>query len=1205
MDDVLRATESSAPPKRLKGPLSSVRLASWEQPLFLLSCLVGVAGLVMFLWGAPVQAQTEAKDRIADRNLAVEEFSPLGPAENPGGFSQTLSVHLDGVPLERALLQIAESAGLRLSYGSEAVEGMRVELNLHEVTPRQAVEAVLEGTGLAPSFSQNGRVIVAPSANRSKAGISRVPSAPVENDPVRTSTDFATETVSVAAEQTPPVRREPTRIQHEVTGVVTGAEQGSPLPGVNVVVQGTQIGTTTRSDGSYSLEAPSPTDSLVFSFVGYQEQVVPIDSRSEVDVQLQPAVTALEEVVVNVGYQEQTVATTTGSVSQISGEDLEIEPTTNLTQTLQGTVPGVFGVTSTGRPGFDNSNLLIRGSATLNNNSPLVVIDGVPGRQGGLARLNPSDIESVSVLKDASAAIYGSRAANGVILVETKRGSTGETQVNVNVEQSYIQPTVIPEMADAPTYMQMLNEIDQYRGNQPRFSQEEIDNHRGDLSDSWEFHDTDWFEEAIADFSQQSEANASVTGGVEDLRYRVSLRGVTEGGIFTNSGMRFNQFGFRSNLDGDITEALALSLNLHGRLESRETPAWTRSGLDTAWDMIQWGKPFDCATWPNGKPCPAREQGIQPMVADRTGYDDRDQYYFQSSLSLKADIPVLDEWSAEGTVAYDQSFLNRKRWQNPWLLYHWDGSRDDSGEPILTAVESGPPEPRLQQWNETARDVLLRATTSYETSIGNHTGSVLIGSEYQEEEGQDMSAFRRFFPTDEIDLLFAGGQAQRANDGGAFHSARLNFFGRANYDYREKYLLEFVARYDGSYIFPKGDRFGFFPAVSAGWRLAQEEWFIDFSGGFFDRLKLRASYGQSGNDRIEPYQYLRTFGFNGQHAFIDGLAPRIAPTRVPNSDISWEVATQFDAGLQGAILGEKLTFDFTYFNHFRDDILWFRSEAVPAMAGFSLPRENIGQVRSRGVEGQVNYTQNITSDITVRAGANLSWAEDEIEFFAEPEGRLPWQRATGKPMNTELYYIADGIWSTQQEIDNNPSWPGARPGDVRFKDINGDGEINGADRRRIEENGRPDLMGAFNLGATIGQFDARLQFQGAAQVRKYVFAAAGERGNFFQQFADRRWTPENKDAIGPRSYNRVDPYWAQNQNTYFLRDGKYLRLRSARLNYTVPPDWSEQFGFEQFQVYLSGRNLLTWTPLEVHDPEGAPDVYPPERTFAMGVQLGF
>lgn len=1002
----------------------------------------------------------------------------------------------------------------------------------------------------------------------------------------------------------------PATAQHEVTGEVTDAETGRTLPGVNIVVKGTQIGASSRSDGTYTLEAPAPTDTLVFSFVGYQRTQVPINNRSVINVALQPTAIALEEVVVNVGYQEQNVQTVTGSVSQISGADLDIEPTSNLTQSLKGTVAGVFGVETSGRPGRDNVDLLIRGTSTLNDNDPLIVIDGVPARQGGLARLSPSDVQNVSVVKDASASIYGARAANGVILVETRRGQVGETRVNINFERGFSQPATIPEMADAPTYMQMLNELDVSRGTQPRFTQEQIEKHRNCPENSYTCFNTDWFDEALKNFSNQIQGSGSVSGGSESLQYRVSLQGVSETGILVNSGTGFNQVGFRSNLDGDINENISMTFDVHGRWENRDLPAWTR-GLNSAWEMLQRGKPTDPAFFPNGKPGPAQEEGINPVVSDRTGFSSSEKFFFQGNSSLEVDVPVVEGWGAEATVAYDQLFDNFERFQQPWTLYNFTG-RDEDGEPVLSATDVGPSDPNLTESKGTTQDILLRGTTSYETSLGgNHNITALVGTEYQWAEGDSLRAFRRFFPTTQIPELFAGGQAQRSNTGSSFERKRLSIFGRINYNYQQKYLLEFVSRYDGSFIFPEGDRWGFFPTVSVGWRLAQENWFDDFTGGFFSRLKLRASYGQVGNDKVGPFQFLRTFGFAGnQMAFGDGVASRLVQNRVPNPDITWEVASKLDVGIEGSLLNERLTFDVTYFQEEREDILLPAAASIPQTTGFSLPDQNIGVVDSRGVDSRIQYTQDLSSDVSFRVGMNLSWAQDEVEFIAEPEGQLERQRATGKPMDTPVVFIADGIWNTQDEIDNaDAHFPGARPGDVRFKDLNGDGTINGDDRKRLTVNGRPDFIGAFNLGATVGQFDVSVQFQGAGRVHHNVFTSAqGEFGNFFEKFAERRWTPENKEGPGPRSFNRNEPFWASNMSTFWYREAHYLRLKSTRVGYTVPTDLSQRFGVDQFQIYASGRNLLTFTPLEVGDPEirvGGAQRYPPERVFTVGIQMGF
>jgi TonB-linked SusC/RagA family outer membrane protein len=973
------------------------------------------------------------------------------------------------------------------------------------------------------------------------------------------------------------------------------------------------------------LRARSPNDTLAISYIGYERTEIPIDGRGSIEIALQRRIMTLEAVVVTVPYGEQTVATTTGSVSSISGEALDRIPTTNLSQSLQGTVPGLIGVNPSGRPGRDNSNLLIRGMSTLNDNSPLIVIDGIPERQGGLARLNPADIQSISVLKDASAAIYGSRAANGVILVTSKQGRAGAPRVSFDVETGWARPAVVPKMADAATYMQMLNEIDDSRGDPPRYSAAKIECHRTE-ADPWECPNTNWYDEGLKNFAPEVTTHASVTGGTDNVRYRLSAEGVTEDGILVNSAEGYDQLGFRSNIDGNISDHLSLSVNLHGRRENRELPAWTRENTNAptgnaAWELLQRGKPNEAAFWPNGLPGPDQENGVNPVASSATGYDNDQTYYFQGNVTLSLQVPGVEGWTVDGTVAYDRSFWNRKRWQKPWTLYHYAG-RDTNGEPILTGVQSGPPDPNLTQESNNVTDVLARVTTRYERTFGgSHNTALLLGTEWQKGDSNNVFIFRRFYPTDQIDLPFAGGIQQQNIGGGAGHEARLNYFGRLNYDYRQKYLLELVARYDGSYIFPKGKNFGLFPSISAGWRLDQEGWFTNRVGKVFDRLKLRASYGQTGNDKVAPYQFLETFGFEGQYGFGDGLGTRIAPTRVPNRNIHWEVATQFDIGLQGAILDERLAFDFTYFRHKRNDILWLRSEAVPQTAGFSLPVENIARMSNRGFEGELHFSQRLSENATLRASANITFAQDKVEYFAEAEGLLPWQRNTGRqwscptgsPGNCSdlgLYYIADGIFNDSAEVDSYPHLAGARPGDIVFRDIDGNDTLDARDRVRLNENSTPDIIGAFNVGATIGPFELFVLFQGATQVRQYVQAGSvGEFGNFFKEDADKRWTPQNPDAEGPRAWNRVDPYWASNRNTYFLHDAKYLRLKAASIAFSVPEAWLRKFGrMESLQVYLTGRNLLTWSPLKIIDPEirnQAGHEYPPERAFVFGLQMGF
>lgn len=988
---------------------------------------------------------------------------------------------------------------------------------------------------------------------------------------------------------------------HDVSGRVTSAEDGSPLPGVNVVLRGTSTGTVTDTDGRYELTAPAPTDTLVFSFVGYLRQEVPIAGRSVVDVELSIDDVSLDEVVV-IGYGARTKQTLSGAVSSVSGEDLEVAPVTNTSNTLVGRVPGLVAMNASGEPGNDGSVIRIRGNHTLGDNNPLIVVDGVPDRAGGLERINPNDIESISVLKDASAAIYGARAANGVILVTTKRGRTGPPRLSVEMNQGFNQPTRVPEMTDAATYLTMLNEISMYAGREPAYSEETIQKYR-EGADPWLYPNTDWFSETLKPLSAQTMGNVSVTGGSEDVTYYLSLRGLTEDGYYQNSATRFNQINFRSNFDAQINNSIRLRFDVGGRVEDRNYP--TRS-VGEIFRMVMRGKPHLPAVWPNGLPGPDIEYGDNPAVitTDATGYNQDQRNYLQTRLELNVDVPGIEGLSFRANGAFDRSFRENKNWQTPWTLYTWDGETyDQNGVPVVQGSQRGYSEPRLFQEYDRSQNILANLVGSYEWAGRDHAFSVLAGTEAQTFRNNFFNAFRRNYITDRIDQLFAGGEAGQNNSGRASQGARLNYFSRFNYDYQQKYLLEAVARLDGSYLFPEDKRYGFFPAVSAAWRLSQEPFFRN-GLPFFDEFKLRASMGRTGNDRIDPWQYLGTYGYSQGYVFGDQIAPGVFQTRTPNPGVGWEIANQFDVGLEATMMDHRLGVELDYFRYKRTDILWWRNESVPWTAGFSLPRENIGEVSSWGYDGMATYRAQLSDDAFMDIGLIATYTRNKIDFWDEAPGAPDYQRSTGAPMNTGLYYKAIGIFQSEDEIAGTPHWSGAQPGDVIFEDVNGDGEINGLDRVRIDKNNAPRFTGGVNLRAVYGDVDLSLLFQGAAGAVQYVFTESGEIGNFLQEFADNRWTPDNPSTTHPRTFNRNNEYWTNQPNTFWLRPTDYIRLKNLQIGYTLPPSLSRRVGLDRLRVYASGFNLLTLDRLKLLDPEATTQdgqYYPQKRVYNVGL----
>ena len=993
----------------------------------------------------------------------------------------------------------------------------------------------------------------------------------------------------------------------EVTGTVTDAQTDEPLPGVHVMIVGTTTGTVTDIDGNYSITVPDLDRSLHFTFIGYQPVVERLDGRTEVSVTMEISAIMGQEVIVT-GYgtvrQRETIS---GSVSAVTGDRLERVPTANLSNTLAGRVSGLSGVNLTGEPGYDGSTIRIRGNSTLGNNDPLIVIDGVPARQGGLERLNPHDIENVSILKDASAAIYGSRAANGVILITTRRGRSGAPRFQANVSQGFNQPTVVPNMANAATYLTMVNEIDMYAGRAPRTPAEEIDRYRNiEDQDPWLYADTDWYAEGLKPFSNETEASLSVSGGAESVQYRVSLRGLTEDAYYTNSATRYDQYEFRTNLDIDVSQNIQLGANVAGRFEDRNFP--TQSAGDQ-FRMLMRGYPHRHAVWPDGRPGPDIEYGTNPVVSasPETGHHNIDDYYVQTNLYANVNIPAIEGLSLRGHVAYDRRFQENEQWATPWTLYTWGGYVD--GEPTLNAGSRGPGTPQLTRTRSGWTDIAMNLVGTFQRAFDDHNIAFLIGTERETWNGQNIGAYREGFITDQFPQLDLGAAENRNNWGNSWHGARQNYFSRVNYDFNGTYLLEIVARFDGSYIFPAGDRYGFFPSASIGWRLSNEDWFQAGTSDIFNNFILRTSYGRTGNDQVDPYQFLGTYGFGSGYIFnFTNIRPSLYEARIPNPGITWEVANQFNAGLNMAVLDNSISLEVDYFNYLREGILWQRDAALPHMAGFSLPDENIGEVKSYGVESTLTYMQGIGQDLFLNARFIASYAENEILFFDEPDGIPEWQQNEGRPMNTNLYYNVIGVFQSEEEIANTPSWPGAMPGDLIFEDRDGDGVITADDRYRETRTNFPKWTYGLELSGTFRQWNFTTFWQAATGAVVYHLTESGEIGNFTQTFADNRWTPDNPSNEHPRTWNRSDEYWSANANTYFLRSTDYIRLRSLDIAYSLPVSLSQGLGLERIQLSISGYNLLTFSGLEDLDPEanaGSGHYYPQRRSVRAGLSVTF
>jgi len=1016
-------------------------------------------------------------------------------------------------------------------------------------------------------------------------------------------------------------------------------ESGMPIPGVTVSVNGTKLVTKTDVQGRYKLDKVPASAIINFRMVGKQSMDEAVKGRQTIDITLLNSESNLEEVVV-VGYGKQRKETVTGAVATVKGSDLAQSPALNVSNALTGRVPGVTATNGSAEPGYDGSNIKIRGTNTLGNSSPLVVIDGVPAREGGIDRINPRDIENISVLKDASAAIYGARAANGVILVTTRRGKTGKPQFSYTFNQGYSQPTVIPKLTDASQFAAIRNELEIYnlpveewsaaytaineKGSYNKqgggvldapFKPEDIQKFK-DGSDPWGHPNTDWYKATLKNWSPQQRHNLQINGGTEDVKYLMSLGYQNQDAYYKNSATGYKQYDLRINLDANISQYIKTQFGVLGRQENRNFP--TKSA-GTVFRMLMRGNPTQPAIWPNGMPGPDIENGENPVVitTNATGYDHDKRYYFQTNGQVEITNPWIDGLKLTLNASVDKYVKNQKTWVTPWTLYSWQGAYEaDGSTPQLVPGRRGPADPNLNQSNEDQLNILLGGILSFERKFGDHQVNAIAGINRETIDNDKFSAYRRYFLSNAIDYLFAGGEQEKNNDGSAWKRARLNYFGRFGYNYKSKYIAEFLWRYDGSYMFPESERFGFFPGAMAGWVVSEENFWKE-NVPVINYFKIRASYGQMGNDNIyyddklQEYQYFSTYSF-GTYIVNDKLAKTLFESRVPNEMITWEVANNYNLGFDFQFLQGKLNFEFDIFKNRRNSILWRKNASIPQSTGMTLPAENIGKVDNKGWEFNLGYRGKV-GDLGYTVGVNGGYAKNKIIFWDEAPGAPAWQQSTGKPIKTDIYYVYDGVFRDMEDIANNKLDYSAitktlRPGDMKYKDFNGDGKITPDDKVRRDKNSDPTFQGGFNFSLTYKDFDLSVLFQGATGGEIRVGTdESGSIGNFVEEFYDKRWSISNPSSVYPRLTDRGNQYYSYN-NTYWMRSTDYLRLKNVEIGYNLASSICSKIGIGSLRLYANGMNLITWSKIKMYDPEAVNALgqyYPQARLINFGALLSF
>jgi TonB-linked SusC/RagA family outer membrane protein len=1002
----------------------------------------------------------------------------------------------------------------------------------------------------------------------------------------------------------------PVLAQQLVSGRVVS--NGIAIPGATVQVKGSSLSVQTDQEGRFSIQAPA-NGVLIITHVGNKTQELSINGQTELSITLETDNQNLGEVVV-VGYNSQKKGNLTGSVSVVKGGDLVKSPQPNVSNSLAGRFSGLVINNRSGEPGYDGSSFTIRGLATTGNNDVLIVVDGVPGQIGGLERLNPNDIESVTVLKDASAAIYGSRAANGAILITTKRGRTGKPSISVSYNQGFSSPTRLPKMADAATYAQINNEIDFYNnpagGMNQRYSEAELELFRNG-SDPLNYPNTDWAKATLQKTALQSQTNISLAGGTENLNYYVSAGYLNQEGLYKNTATNYKQYSFRSNIDASITKQFKVGLYLSGRQEDRVFPI---AGAGDIFRSIYRAYATLPSIYPNGLPSIGIE-GNNPimMATDIGGLTKNPTQVFNGILKGSYAFENIKGLSIDGFVAIDKSWSFNKSFSKPYTLFSYNKS-DDSYSQRIVGGASGAATLNQRQTNQT--QITTHLKLNYQRLFGDHSISAFVAVEQSKLAREEFGGSRINFPTTQTPELSQGGTAatDRDNFGSSFAFTRRSYIGKLAYNFQEKYLLDLQARVDGSSTFPKGSQYGFFPSLSAAWRVSKENWFPQ--NNILNDLKLRASYGVLGNDNVSQFQYFNNYSFANNYVSGTSITPGLDLTKLANPNITWEEAEKMDIGIDG-MLFNSLTFEFIYFQQKRSNILATRNASIPFVTGIVnpfgaaslVPSENIGRVNNAGFEATLGYSKR-RGDFRYGITGNFTYAKSEIIFIDEAPGVLDYQQQTGRPLNTYLLYKSIGIFRNQEDINKFPHLTGAQPGDLIYADINNDGVINADDQIRTDFGNIPEITYGAVLNFGYKNFDLNMVFAGQSRVSQYVLPESGTIGNFYSSWADNRWSPTNTNGSFPRVDTRASSSvnGGLYSNTFWLNDASFLRMKNVELGYNLTGNWMNGLKIQSARLYLNAFNLFTITKVKDYDPEGSQQsgqFYPQQRIINLGAQISF
>ncbi|MFV0328970.1 MAG: TonB-dependent receptor [Dysgonomonas sp.] len=1081
-------------------------------------------------------------------------------------YSQTanVTVKLSNAKVERLFSEIEKKSDFVILYKKGIVENKTVSINSKNESIEDILNRVLPPLNL--SYHINGNQIVV-----------------------------------VEKREIPKVEESAQAPSFLSNGTITDTN-GEPLTGVSVVEKGTTNGTMTDLDGKFTLNV-KPDATLVISYIGFQNKELKAAANMRIILDEEP--TELEDVVV-VGYGIQKKVNLTGSVASISSKEIESRPIQNLTTGLQGLMPGINVSGLNGAPGLDNGKIRIRGTGTLNNSDPYILVDGV--ETGTLNAVDPNDIESISVLKDAaSAAIYGSKAANGVILITTKRGKAGKVNVSYNGYLSFQNATKTIDRMGSYEYASLYNDVLEAEGMAKRFTDEELGKFKAGNDPL--YPDTDWYDLAYKTGIQHRH-NINISGGTENVKYMASLGYLNQTGILRNAERE--QFNARTNLDIKINSRFTARMGLaYIKNDYKDaSSAYYGGGSDQIIRQLNLIAPWIVARYDDGT-WGTISDGSPIAWLDSKMTTDRYNQNFSGSAAL--DYKIIDGLVLTLQGAYINNTQNYSYFQK-YIKYN----ANKESEPNKL-------EERYYTWNRTNYNALL----NYDKTFDKHGFKGLLGFQTEKYNRKELETSRKNFPNNELTDMNAGDPSTQTNKGFTRELAMVSWFARVNYDYANKYLFEANIRSDASSRFAEGHRWGYFPSFSAAWRISEEDFMSDAKNTWLSDLKIRASWGKLGNEYVtdkdgnaEYYPAMNTYNVGAKYPFGGALNSGYYQQKYRLEDISWEKATTWGLGMDFTLFN-KLNMSIDYYDRKTTDIIM--EVSVPAEFALDPYRDNVGSMRNRGVEISLGYNTKI-NQVQLGFSGNISHNKNKIldlggVDYIQNDNNIQ-RNAIGHAIDSYYIYKADGFFNSQEEADEftakygNPFGKKFMAGDLRYVDTDGNGELTSADRIYVKNTPDPVINYGFNINAAWNNFDLGLTFNGAAKASR-LFDAYEVFGNFSGDAAHPStiwkdaWTPENHNAKMPRRhYDQNSPSnYRSVKSDFWLEDISYFRLKNLQLGYTLPRNVLNGLGISSLRLYYSVENLFTIDNMRANvDPEATStrtSSYPLLQTHAFGINISF